>query len=230
MLRGGDARSIAEGLVAESTTYSMLQSGPEHRAWLAHRDQTRGRRHRPPTSSADAVLIARDGDALHLTLHRPAVHNAFDASMREALLDGLAVAQADPRVRVVIDGTGPSFCSGGDLDEFGTLADPVSAHLIRLGRSVGRALAALADRVTFHVHGACAGAGVELPAFSRQVIAAPDARFWLPELSMGLVPGAGGTVSLPRRIGRQRTARLALLGTPIDAITALDWGLVDQLG
>ena len=61
------------------------------------------------------------------------------------------------------------------------------------------------------------------------MVAHEDARFWLPELSMGLVPGAGGTVSLPRRIGRQRTAWLALTGEPIDAETARAWGLVDQI-
>jgi enoyl-CoA hydratase/carnithine racemase len=80
------------------------------------------------------------------------------------------------------------------------------------------------------VHGACAGAGVELPAFAGRVIADPGTTFLLPELAMGLIPGAGGTVSLPRRIGRERTAKLALSGEPIDAKTALDWGLVDELG
>ena len=71
------------------------------------------------------------------------------------------------------------------------------------------------------------GAGIELPAFARRVVAAEDAFFQLPELSLGLIPGAGGTVSIPRRIGRQRTARLALSGERLDAATALEWGLVD---
>jgi enoyl-CoA hydratase/carnithine racemase len=90
-------------------------------------------------------------------------------------------------------------------------------------------LAATAARVRAVVHGACVGAGVELPAFAARVVAREGARFWLPELSLGLVPGAGGTVSLPRRIGRQRTAWLALSGRAIDAETALAWGLVDEL-
>ncbi len=80
------------------------------------------------------------------------------------------------------------------------------------------------------VHGACVGAGVELPAFAARVVAREDATFELPELSMGLVPGAGGTVSLPRRIGRQRTAWLCLTGARIDARAALAWGLVDEVG
>lgn len=177
-----------------------------------------------------AVRLQRSDDRLVLTLNRPHVHNAFDARMRDELLDGLAVAAADDSIReVVLEGAGRSFCSGGDLDEFGTFADPASAHLLRLGRSCGGALATLADRVVAQVHGACIGAGAELPGFAGRVVAAPDATFRLPEVAMGLVPGAGGTVSLPRRIGRHRTAWLALTGRSIDAATALAWGLVDDV-
>jgi enoyl-CoA hydratase/carnithine racemase len=79
------------------------------------------------------------------------------------------------------------------------------------------------------VHGACVGAGTELPAFVAQVVARPDATFQLPEVPMGLIPGAGGTVSLPRRIGRQRTAYMAITGSTIDAATALAWHLVDRI-
>ena len=90
-------------------------------------------------------------------------------------------------------------------------------------------MAACAERLRARVHGTCIGAGVELPTFAAQVVATEDAVFQLPEVSMGLVPGSGGTVSLPRRIGRQRTAYMALSGTAIDARTALAWGLVDEL-
>jgi len=79
------------------------------------------------------------------------------------------------------------------------------------------------------VQGACIGAGVELPAFAQHVVARPDAFFQLPELAMGLVPGAGGTVSLPRRVGRQRTAWLTLSGSRLDVMTAKRWGLVDEI-
>jgi enoyl-CoA hydratase/carnithine racemase len=215
---------VERALVVESATYSLLQAGPEHRAWL----EARGPR-RPPGPEADPVRISRTGNELRLTLDRPLVRNAFNAAMREALLDGLAIAAADPDVQVVIDGEGPNFCSGGDLNEFGTLADPASAHLLRVERSVGRAIHEVRDRVTFMVHGACVGAGTELPAFAQTVVARPDATFRLPEVEMGLVPGAGGTVSLPRRIGRQRAGWLALTGATIDAPTALDWGLVDAI-
>jgi enoyl-CoA hydratase/carnithine racemase len=90
-------------------------------------------------------------------------------------------------------------------------------------------LSDLGTRVTAHVHGACIGAGVEIPAFCARVHATPDAVFRLPEVAMGLIPGAGGTASLPRRIGRFRTNYLALSGFEIDANTAQRWGLVDLI-
>jgi enoyl-CoA hydratase/carnithine racemase len=227
LLRGSDQRSIGEGLVAESSTYSLLQGGADHHRWLADRPEQPQAPGQP--DGGDVVEVRRDGDVLHVVLSRPEVRNAFSAAVRDALIDALTIAAADPSLRVELRGRGPSFCSGGDLSEFGTGPDPASAHVVRLRRNAGRAIADVADRATAYVHGACVGAGVELPAFAGRVVAAPDARFWLPELSMGLIPGAGGTVSLPGRIGRQRTAVLALTGRPIDAMTALAWGLVDEV-
>jgi hypothetical protein len=224
LLRGGDRRSTAEGLVAESATYSALQAGADHRHWLAEKAPPRAREVAGPPVRAE-----RDGDVLRVTLDRPAVRNAFDAAMRDALREILAVAVHDPAVVVEITGAGPSFCSGGDLDEFGTATDPAAAHLVRVTASVGAVLERIADRVTVVVHGACIGAGIELPAFAHRVVARPDATFGLPEVGMGLVPGAGGTVSIPRRIGRHRTAWLAITGHRIDAATALAWGLVDEV-
>jgi hypothetical protein len=224
LLRGGDRRTTHEGLVAESATYSALQAGADHRRWLAARPPRRER-----AAAGSPIRAERQGDVLAVTLDRPEVRNAFDATMRDALREVLAVAVHDPDVRVQLDGAGPSFCSGGDLDEFGTATDPAAAHLVRVAASVGAVLDAIADRVTATVHGACIGAGIELPAFAGRVVARPGATFGLPEVAMGLVPGAGGTVSIPRRIGRQRTAWLAITGRRLDARTALDWGLVDEI-
>ncbi len=192
LLDASEGIAVEAALVLESATYSTLQAGPEHQAWLQRL------RRRPHLDVRDVVLMARGDATLHLTLKRPQIRNAFNAAMREALLDGFAIAAADPSIeRVLVDGAGPNFCSGGDLNEFGTLADPASAHVLRVERSVARAVHELRDRTTFVVHGACVGAGVEIPAFAGRVIARPDATFHLPELGMGLVPGAGGTVSIP---------------------------------
>jgi enoyl-CoA hydratase/carnithine racemase len=100
---------------------------------------------------------------------------------------------------------------------------------VRTTRSPARLLALCAGRLRAEVHGACIGAGIELPAFAARVVAREDAFAELPELSMGLVPGAGGTVSLPRRIGRQKTAWLGLSGERIDAARGLAWGLFDAV-
>ena len=83
--------------------------------------------------------------------------------------------------------------------------------------------------MTAHLHGACIGAGVEIPSFAARVVATEDAFCQLPELAMGLVPGAGGTVGITKRIGRWRTAYLALTAARISATTALEWGLVDAV-
>jgi hypothetical protein len=224
-LRASAPLPVTDALVAESATYSTLQAGPEHRRWLAGHPPRR----RPGDDTRERVRLERDGDRISITLVRSDRRNAVDAAMQAALVDALAVA-ADPTVTsVTLDGEGPTFSAGGDLDEFGTLADPAHGHLLRLARSPARGLAAVADKTTAIVHGACYGAGVELAAFAGTVVARPDTSFTLPEIGMGLVPGAGGTVSISRRIGRHRTAWFAITGCTVDVDTALAWRLVDTL-
>jgi enoyl-CoA hydratase/carnithine racemase len=215
--------SLGRGLVAESATYSVLQAGAEFKRWRASRPSRPDRAsERPP------VRLIRQGDVLEVVLNRPHVRNALSRSMRDGLLEGLALAASDDSIaEVVLRGEGPSFCSGGDLDEFGSFSDPASAHSVRLATSIGRSIDALGPRVVARVHGPCAGSGVELPAFARRVVARRDFSASLPEVGLGLIPGAGGTVSITRRVGRHRMALLALSGARIDAATALQWGLID---
>ena len=216
------------GVVTESLGYSTLQSGPEFAAWLAERGPA------SPPAGADPVVAERDGDTLHIWFNRPQRHNAFANDMRRDLLDLLAVARHDASVQqVIIAGKGESFCSGGDLAEFGSSTDPVSAHLARTRYSPALALDALKMRLGEHlvarVHGQVLGSGLEMAAFCGRVEAHPDSRIALPELSLGLIPGAGGTVSVTRRIGRWRTAYLVLSGQPVSAQTCLEWGLIDAI-
>jgi enoyl-CoA hydratase/carnithine racemase len=79
------------------------------------------------------------------------------------------------------------------------------------------------------LHGACLGAGIELAAFAGHVVAAEDASIGLPEGGLGLIPGAGGTVSLRLRIGARRTLDMIVSGSRLDGSTALKWGLVDEV-
>lgn len=226
LLRLSASSRMVDAVVAESFVYGLLQAGDAHRDWLRSRaDQ---RRHARPDH--EVVRIDRHREHLTIVLDRPEVRNAFGTRMRDGLVEAFRLVAVDPTVvSVTLRGNGASFSSGGDLDEFGTAPAPPEAHLVRTTRNAGVELSHIADRVTAHVHGRCVGAGVELPAFAGRVVADPDATFLLPEIAMGLVPGAGGTASIPRRIGRHRTALLALLGEPIDASTALDWGLVDAI-
>lgn len=214
------------GVITESLAYSTLQAGPEFARWLAERGPAR----MPET--ADPVQSERDGDTLRIRFNRPLRHNAFSTDTRAALLEALAVAQLDPSVTgIVLSGNGPSFCSGGDLAEFGTFADPASAHLARTRHSPALVLDALTARLGRScravVHGRVLGSGLEMAAFCGWVEAQEDSLFGLPELGLGLIPGAGGTVSITRRIGRWRTAYLVLCGRTVGVDTALRWGLID---
>ncbi|HEY2500708.1 MAG TPA: enoyl-CoA hydratase/isomerase family protein [Mycobacterium sp.] len=215
-------------VVTESLAYSTLQAGPEFARWLDERGPAR------MPEIADPVQAERDGDILRIRLNRPQRHNAFSTDARAALLEALTVAQLDPSVTgIVLSGNGPSFCSGGDLAEFGTFADPASAHLARTRHSPALALDELTARLgrccRAEVHGRVVGSGLEMAAFCGWVEARDDSVFGLPELTLGLIPGAGGTVSVTRKIGRWRTAYLVLSGRTVGADTALAWGLVDAI-
>jgi enoyl-CoA hydratase/carnithine racemase len=204
----------------------MLLGGTEFGRWLAERGT-------PPAAPAPReplLRLERTGGQLSITLNHPRRRNALSVALRESLLEALQLAEVDSTItEVCIDGAGPVFCSGGDLAEFGTATDLVAAYLVRLARAPWSVIDRLAGRVTVRVHGACIGAGIEMTAFAGRVVAAPTTFFVLPEVKMGLVPGAGGTVSVPRRIGRWRAAWLMLTGEALNAATALRWGLVDEI-
>jgi enoyl-CoA hydratase/carnithine racemase len=214
-----------QALGVESLGYSMLLASESLLAWRA---ATPVRRRAEPEEPR--VLVERDGAALNIILNRPQARNGVDARMRDALGEAFDFAIHDPDAApVVLSGRGPSFCSGGDLDEFGQAGDPGVAHLIRVLRAPVRLVHQIRDRVTVRVHGACVGAGIEIPAAAGRIVARPGAFFRLPEVAMGLIPGAGGTASIPRRIGRRRACYMAIAGCDIDADTALAWGLIDAV-
>ncbi len=216
---------VPQGLVLESLAYSTLQSGPAFAAWLAQRGPAE-----IPVDPEPPVLVERGPTSLHVTLNRPHRSNAFTADVRDALVETLRLAAADPLLDgIVLDGAGASFSSGGDLAEFGSTPDPATGHMARVQRSPAWWVDRLSSNVRVHLHGHCVGAGIEVPAFAGTVLAASDTRIRLPEVAMGLIPGAGGTVSIPRRIGPHRTAWLAITGAELSASEALAWGLVDRV-
>ncbi|HLY79401.1 MAG TPA: enoyl-CoA hydratase/isomerase family protein [Caulobacteraceae bacterium] len=225
VLRASLQRAFEDALAMESLAYSMLLASDGFRRWRAATPV----RQRDDLDAPRVLVNASDG-AIHIQLNRPGKRNAVDAAMRDALCEALTFAVEHPdRPPVELSGAGPAFSAGGDLDEFGSATDVGQAHLIRTLRPPAQLLYGLRDRATARLHGACVGAGIEVPAAAGRVIARPDAFFRLPEVSMGLIPGAGGTASLPRRIGRHRAAYLAISGADIDVETALAWGLIDAV-
>jgi enoyl-CoA hydratase/carnithine racemase len=213
------------GLAAESAAYSMLQASPRFDAWL----EAQGPLFEPMDTLHRRVLVERRGSVAFVSLTRARRHNALDPAMRDALVDALEPLRYEPNTTVVLRGEGASFCSGGDVATFGTAPPPADAHVVRLTRSPARACAGVADRLIAAIHGNCIGAGIELAAFAHHIVCADDASIRLPETELGLIPGAGGTVSIPRRIGRQRFLELAVTGRTLDAAEALELGLVDEV-
>ncbi len=214
--------SSEHGLVAESMAYGLLQGSAEHRSWIAAQ--------KAQVHPAGTVELERSDNTLSIELNRPDCGNSIDRTMRDALYEAFTLAAIDPAIeRIVLRAVGRTFSLGADLAEFGTINDPATAHAIRQKTLPARSAHLCADRLEAWVQGGCVGAGLELAAWARRITAKADAWFQLPELAMGILPGAGGCVSLTRRIGRQRTALLILSGKRLNARQALDWGLIDAI-
>jgi enoyl-CoA hydratase/carnithine racemase len=225
VLRVTQQLPFEQALAMESLAFSMLLASEGFRGWRAANAPNA-----PRAPDEPRVALSADDDGLSVRMVRARARNAVDARMRDELYEAFEFAAIDPDRRpVVFSGAGACFSTGGDLAEFGTFADPGLAHLIRGLRLPARLIWAMRERVTAKVHRACIGAGVEMPAAAGRVVAAPNAWFRLPEVAMGLIPGAGGTATIARRIGRRRACFMAISGRDIDAATALRWGLVDAV-
>jgi len=224
-LRASETLSHENALTAESFAYAAVQNGPEFQAWLKTYNGD-------PLVASDEPSLMVDVNAnneMDLTLNRPDTRNAIGTDMRDALCSALDLALTTEIPKVTLTGRGRTFSTGGAVEEFGEVSDPLTAHWVRSLRLPAWRLARLRDKLKIHVNGAAIGAGVEMAAFGHHVTASPKAWFQLPELKYGLIPGAGGTASLPRRIGRQRTAYMALSMEKIKTETALEWGLIDAI-
>jgi enoyl-CoA hydratase/carnithine racemase len=175
-------------------------------------------------------LEVRDNVAL-ITLRRPDQLNAIDADT-VAELDGiLSRIESDRDVRaVVITGEGKAFSAGADIKEFNELetADDFRAFLHDLERTFRR-LEQLAQPSVAAVNGIAFGGGLELAMACDLRVADPRARFGLPEIKLGIVPGAGGTQRLPRLVPRAVAAQMLLTGDPVSAAEALHIGLVNEV-
>jgi len=225
VLRLSEGLPFKMSLDIESFAYSTVLGGAEFKKWRQQRD-----REIIPQSDKELVLVERDSDIVTLLLNHPEAQNAMTAAMRDALHAALANVLDDPSFpKVVLKGVGRCFSTGGAPGEFGTSTDLAQAHVIRTVRNCAGLLHRLGERSSVRLHGACIGSGLEVPAAAAHRSATADAWFQLPELRMGLIPGAGGTVSVPRAIGRHRTAWMALSGKRIGVRQALAWGLIHEI-
>ncbi len=170
------------------------------------------------------VEQSRDGDILILTINNPPV-NAFGPGVPEGLKAGLDDAAADDSIRaVVIIGGGRTFVAGADIKGFG-LPREQAPDL----RGTVAKLDAFEKPTVAAIHGTALGGGLELALGCTYRVATKDAQLGLPEVKLGVLPGAGGTQRLPRVVGAQKALEMMLSGTPIKAPAAKALGLVDEI-
>jgi 3-hydroxyacyl-CoA dehydrogenase len=173
--------------------------------------------------ASETVRYERDGDVGVIVIDRPPV-NAIDVAVRDGLWKALDKAEADPAAKIIlITCAGRTFLSGADLNELGgTIAEP--NYYDTLDRLEGATKPVVAV-----LHGTALGGGLETALACHYRVAVADARMGMPEITLGIVPGAGGTQRLPRLIGARPALEMMIQGAPIDAQRALELGVIDAI-
>ena len=174
-------------------------------------------------AKASVVRTARQGRVLVVTIANPPV-NALGVAVRQGLLAAVEQAEADAAVQaVLIVGAGKAFIAGADIREFGQPAQPPSLP------EVCNRIEACGKTVVAAIHGPALGGGLEVAMAAHYRVALPAAKLGLPEVNLGLLPGAGGTQRAPRLMGVRAAAGLMLSGQHLGAHAAFDAGLVDRV-
>jgi crotonobetainyl-CoA hydratase len=181
-------------------------------------------------SAADTVLVERDGHVLVVTLNRPEARNAVNGDVALGVGTAFEEAEHDREIRaVVLTAAGDvSFCAGADLKALarGESLSPPGTEAWGFAGVVNHPIS---KPVIVAVNGTALGGGTELVLASDLAVAVDTATFGLPEVRRGLIAAAGGLVRLPEQLPRKFAMRLILTGEPIDAETALRWGLVNAV-
>lgn len=181
----------------------------------------------------ETLLIELAADHVVLvTLNRPASANALNTAMGLELVDyfeKIAMTPGDLRC-VILTGAGQkAFCSGGDLKQRHGMTDAAWRDQHLVFERMARAILACPLPVIAAVNGAAYGGGLEIAACCDFIYASSTARFALPEVRLGIIPGAGGTQTIARAIGERRAKELQMSAEPFDAATAAEWGLVNRV-
>ena len=170
-----------------------------------------------------SVTTSQDGEILVLSVNNPPV-NALSWHVRQGISDGIEQGLKDDSVKaIVIRCEGQTFIAGADITEFGKppQGPDFNAVLNTIETATKPVIAA--------IHGTALGGGLETTLVCHYRIAVPSAKLGVPEVKLGLLPGAGGTQRLPRLVGIEQAAVMTSLGEPISAQKALDTGLIDKL-
>src|SRR5579862_7373506 len=185
------------------------------------------------SSTYETIRVEDQGGGLTVvTLNRPDVANAMNTQMGRDLSAFFETVNADPLAHraIVVTGAGDrAFCAGGDLKERQGMTDETWAAQHLLFERMVRAFIACPVPVIGAINGAAYAGGCELALCCDFIYAAETARFALTEVSLGIMPGAGGTQNLPRAVGERRAKEIILTGRPFSAKDAFDWGLVNRL-
>lgn len=181
--------------------------------------------------SGPFVLAEREGDIVWLTLNRPERLNAIHLELRDELWVQLELLRDDPSVRAaVFRGAGDrAFSAGADITEFGTAPSYIEARDARVLRDLWGLMAGLDLPLIAAIHGFAYGAGLELSLYCDLRVASEDARFAIPEVTLGYIPSAGGTQTVPRHLPSSEALRMATTGEPISAREAYDLGFVQRV-
>ena len=172
-----------------------------------------------------SIALERRGDVALLRLDNPPV-NGLSFAMRAALGERMAEALADDTVAaIVVCGAGRMFCGGADIREFSAPPPPGAAHLPAILDDIE----ASPKPVVAAIHGVAAGGGMELALACHVRLAAPGTRLGLPEVTLGILPGAGGTQRLTKFVGKSKAMEMSLTGRMMDAEEAERSGLVSRI-
>ena len=178
----------------------------------------------------DTLTYEKQNGLARVTLNRPDVLNVYNMRMRDELWEVFCAIRDDPTVRaLLLNGAGRSFCAGADLTEFGSAPSVAVAREVRWARDVWGLLHGLEIPTIAALHGYVIGSGLEMALLCDVRIAAEGTQFRFPELSLGFIPAAAGTQTLPRLIGLGYSLEMLLSGAWIDHESGLRWGLVNRV-
>jgi enoyl-CoA hydratase/carnithine racemase len=179
----------------------------------------------------EVILYEKLDNVAYVTLNRPKALNAYNIRMRDELYEVLSAIRDDDEVRVaILKGAGEkAFCAGADLTEFLTAPPPVFARQARFERDIWGLFTGIQKPFIAAMHGYVLGSGIEMSLCCDIRLCSDDARFGLPEVTLGIIPAAGGSQTLPRTIGRSHALDILLTGRWLNADEARRLKLVNRV-